>query len=160
MKLLFQIVGICLLTIVAVAADSTKLPVFQMRLVLDEPTVDSEQFTSQQTNKLNGNVYTEKFDLQKKILIDQTALKSVATSTNFQGYQQIDFSLTPEGQKLFAEITSQNIGKRLAIIIDNKLISAPRIASRITEGKGQITGSFSEQEAKDLAAKMSAAITK
>jgi preprotein translocase subunit SecD len=160
MKLFFQILGIFLLTVVAIAADSTKPPVFQMRLVVDQPTADSEQFTSQQTNNLNGHVYAEKLDVQKKVLIDQTALKSVDTSTNFQGYQQIDFSLTSEGQKQFAEITSQNIGKRLAIFIDNKLISAPRIQSPITGGEGQITGSFSAQEAKDLAAKMSAAIAK
>jgi SecD/SecF fusion protein len=160
MRKVLSTLTLCLAAFIAVAADSTMPPVFQMRLVLDEPTTDSEQFISQKTNRLNGNVYTEKLEMQKKVLMDQTALKSVATSTNFQGYRQIDFSLTPEGQKEFAEITGQNIGKRLAIIIDNKLISAPRIAGPITVGEGQIVGSFSEQEANDLAEKMRAAITK
>jgi preprotein translocase subunit SecD len=150
---------LCLMVLIAVAADSTTSPVFQMRLVLDEPTTDSEQFLSQNTYKLNGNVYSEKLEVQKKVLMDQTALKSVATSTNFQGYREIDFSLTPAGQKEFAEITSQNVGKRLAFIIDNKLISAPRIAMPINVGEGQIVGSFSEQEANDLAEKIRAAIT-
>ena len=160
MKKSLLVFTFCLSAIIAVAADSTKPPVFQMRLVLDESNTDSEHFDTQQTNSLNGHVYIEKFDVQKKVLMDQTALKSVGTSTNFQGYQQIDFSLTQEGQKQFAEITSQNIGKRLAIIIDGKLISAPRIQSPIMTGDGQIIGSFSEQEAKDLAAKMRTAIAK
>ena len=151
---------LCLSAIVAIAADSKMPPVFQMRLVLDKPTVDSEHFVVNQTNGLNGHVYVENLDVQNIVLMDQAALKSVGTSTNIQGYQQIDFVLTSKGQKQFAEITSRNIGKRLAIIIDGKLISAPNIQSAITAGEGQITGSFSEQEAKDLAAKMRAAIAK
>jgi len=163
MKLLFQVIGFCLLTVIASAADSTKAPIFQMRLVLDEPTTGSEQFIFQRTNSSNGNAYTEKLEVDKKVLIDQTALKSVtAGSTNIQGYQMIDFSLTPEGRKQFAEITRQNIGKRLAIVIDGKLVSAPRINSEINSGDGEmeISGNLSEQEAKNLAAKISTAIVK
>ena len=160
MRKILSILTVCLAAIIAVAADSKTPPVFQMRLVLDEATADSECFTNNQANNLNGNVHIEKIDVQKKILIDQTSLKSVTASTNFQGHQRIDFTLTPEGQKQFADVTSQNIGKRLAIIIDGKLVSAPTIQQPITEGKGQITGSYSAQEAKDLAAKMEAAITK
>jgi len=62
----------------------------------------------------------------------------------------VDFSLTDEGSKIFAKLTGSNIGKRLAIILDNRVISAPTINSKISR-RGQITGSFDDKEAKNLA---------
>ena len=129
-----------------------------MRLVVENPSAGSEQLICQRTNREGGQVFTERLNVQKKILLDQTALKSAVASTNRQGYAQIDFSLTPDGTERFAKITGQNIGKRLAIVIDSQLITAPVIQSPITGGKGQITGNFTEQEAKDLAAKINKAV--
>jgi len=63
----------------------------------------------------------------------------------------VSFSLNPRGARRFARITKDNIGKRLAIVLDGKLKSAPSIESEIPQGKGQITGRFSEDEAADLA---------
>ncbi len=131
-----------------------------MRLVVENPSADSEQLICQRTNTETGQIFVEKLDVQKKLLLDQTALKSAVASTNRQGYSQINFSLTPNGKEEFAEITGQNIGKRLAIVIDGQLITAPVIQSAITGGKGQITGDFTEQEAKDLAAKINKAIAR
>ena len=62
----------------------------------------------------------------------------------------VDFTLTDEGSKIFAKITGSNIGKRLAIILDGRVISAPTINSKISR-RGQITGSFDDKEAKNLA---------
>jgi preprotein translocase subunit SecD len=58
--------------------------------------------------------------------------------------------LTREGAVRFGRVTSQNIGKPLAIILDNRVVSAPTIQSQITD-RGQITGSFTAQQAADLA---------
>jgi len=129
-----------------------------MRLVAESPSADSEQLICQSTNKETGRISAEKLNVQKKILLDQTALKSAAASKGWQDYWQVDFSLTPDGTRQFAEITGQNLGKRLAIVIDGQLITAPIIQSSITGGKGQITGTFTKQEAKDLAAKINRAI--
>jgi len=131
-----------------------------MRLVVDNPSADSEQLICQSTNKETGRISVEKLNVQKKILLGQTAVKSAVASKSRQDYWQVDFSLTPDGTARFAEITGQNIGKRLAIVIDGQLITAPVIQSPITGGKGQITGNFTEQEAKDLAAKINQAIVK
>jgi|SRR5208282_958304 preprotein translocase subunit SecD len=160
MKKLLATLTICLAAVVAMAADSAKPAVFQMRLVVETPSADSEQLICQSTNKDTGQVSVEKLEVQKKVLLDQTAVKSAVASTNWHGYSQIDFSLTPDGTARFAEITGQNIGKRLAIVIDGQLITAPTIQSAITGGKGQITGNFTEQEAKDLAAKINKAIAR
>ncbi len=63
----------------------------------------------------------------------------------------INFRLTPEGTKLFGQITSNNVGRRMAIIIDEKILSAPNINEPILTGSAQISGGFTPQEAKDLA---------
>ena len=55
------------------------------------------------------------------------------------------------GAKLFEEITSNNVGKRLAIVLDNNVYSAPVIREAIAGGEAQITGSFTMDEARDLA---------
>ncbi|BAT71212.1 preprotein translocase subunit SecD [Thermosulfidibacter takaii ABI70S6] len=55
------------------------------------------------------------------------------------------------GTKIFAQITSKNVGKRLAIILDNTVYSAPVIREPITGGEASITGSFTFEEAHDLA---------
>lgn len=56
-----------------------------------------------------------------------------------------------EGTKLFGDITSANIGKPIAIFLDNQILSAPTVQSAITNGEAVITGSFTAKEAKDLA---------
>ena len=157
MKKLLTMAAVCLVAVVAMAADSTKPPFFQMRLVAESPSADSEQLICQSTNQETGRISVEKLDVQKKILLDQTALKSAIASRSRQNYWQVDFSLTPEGTKRFAEVTGQNLGKRLAIVIDGRLITAPVIQSPITGGRGQITGNFTKQEAKNLAAKLNRA---
>jgi preprotein translocase subunit SecD len=63
----------------------------------------------------------------------------------------VGISFNPTGAKLFEQITNNNVNKRLAIILDNNVYSAPNIRERIAGGNAQITGSFSMQEARDLA---------
>lgn len=62
----------------------------------------------------------------------------------------IHFNMTSEGAKLFGEVTRENIGRRLAIVLDGELYSAPTIQSEITSS-GQITGNFDAKEAIELA---------
>ncbi|MFH1239150.1 MAG: protein translocase subunit SecD, partial [bacterium] len=66
-----------------------------------------------------------------------------------QPHVQIEFNR--EGATTFARVTGDNINRRLAIVLDNKVQSAPVIRSKIPEGKGIIEGNFTTQEASDLA---------
>lgn len=61
-----------------------------------------------------------------------------------------------EGTEIFKELTSRNVNKRLAIYIDNVLISAPVVREVISQGKAQISGDFTVEEAKELARNLSA----
>jgi len=63
----------------------------------------------------------------------------------------VTFSLDRVGAKKFAKATSSGVGKKLAIILDGKIISAPNIVEPIVGGSGQITGDFTFQSATDLA---------
>ncbi|PZQ58196.1 MAG: protein translocase subunit SecD [Phenylobacterium zucineum] len=67
------------------------------------------------------------------------------------GQPVVTFRFNGLGAKRFGAITSANVGKRFAIILDNKVISAPNIINPITGGNGQITGNFTVESANDLA---------
>jgi len=66
------------------------------------------------------------------------------------GLPEVSFRMNKEGAKLFGRLTGANINRRLAIVLDGKVQSAPVIQSRITDA-GRITGRFTREEAHDLA---------
>ena len=63
----------------------------------------------------------------------------------------VSFRFNSTGARKFAEATQQNVGKPFAIVLDNKVISAPVIREPILGGSGQISGNFTVQQANDLA---------
>jgi len=63
----------------------------------------------------------------------------------------VSLSFDARGARLFEQVTGQNIKKRLAIVLDNKVNSAPVIQDKISGGKAQITGRYAMDEARDLA---------
>ncbi|HEX5218514.1 MAG TPA: hypothetical protein VFZ59_03015 [Verrucomicrobiae bacterium] len=67
------------------------------------------------------------------------------------GEPEINFTLQPEAAAAFAKVTRDNTGRRLAIVVDGELYSAPRIIGPIETGTGRITGQFSGQDAFEIA---------
>jgi protein-export membrane protein SecD len=67
------------------------------------------------------------------------------------GEPMVSFRFNSSGSRKFAQATSENVGQPFAIVLDNEVISAPVIREPITAGSGQITGSFTVQQANDLA---------
>ncbi len=78
-------------------------------------------------------------------------IKSAMVVRGNLGEPQIDFALNADGATVFGEVTRQNVGRRLAIILDGELYSAPVINDAIETGRGQITGNFDLREAFELA---------
>lgn len=74
--------------------------------------------------------------------------------TTYQPYISLEFN--DEGAKIFAELTKNNIGKRLAIYLDGAPISVPTVNEEIPSGKAQITGQFTQKEARQLAERLNA----
>jgi preprotein translocase subunit SecD len=91
-------------------------------------------------------------------LIKKAVAVSGADLTDAQpGFDQrssepmVSFRFNSNGARRFSQITQENVGKPFAIVLDNQVISAPVIREPIMGGSGQITGSFTVQEANDLA---------
>lgn len=79
-------------------------------------------------------------------------IKKASVDFNQQdGKPQVALSFNSEGTKLFGEITKRNIGKPLAIVVDNFLVSSPTVQQAIVDGNAVITGNFTVEEAKKLA---------
>lgn len=77
-------------------------------------------------------------------------LKNARRGTDSQGRPNVDFFLNAAGAEIFKRATSQHVGDRLAIVLDNTVFSAPTIQTTIG-AEGQITGSFTVAQAEDLA---------
>ncbi len=83
-------------------------------------------------------------------VISGSDLKTAYTSQDEFGRPAVGFELKSEAAGRFGEFTSKNIGRRLAIVLEDRVVSAPVIQSRISD-RGQITGNFTPQEVRDLA---------
>jgi preprotein translocase subunit SecD len=91
--------------------------------------------------------------VEKRTLLTGAELTraEVQADPNSPGNWQVAIEFTATGARVFGEITEQNVGRRLAIILDGVLNSAPRINERIPGGRAVITGQFTVEEARDLA---------
>jgi preprotein translocase subunit SecD len=94
-----------------------------------------------------GVVY---YAVRKTVPVTGTDLKTARQSQGQFGKAVVEFNLTLDGARKFGELTGANVGRHLAIVLDNKVQSAPEIKSKI-EDKGQIEGNFTVQSANDLA---------
>jgi len=94
----------------------------------------------------------ENLKISKRIVMSGDNLIDAQPSVqNQQNEPVVSFTLDRVGAQKFGRVTSDNVGKRLAIILDGKIISAPNINEPITSGSGMISGNFTFQEATDLA---------
>jgi preprotein translocase subunit SecD len=91
--------------------------------------------------------------VQKRTLLTGAELTraDVQADPNSAGNWQVSIEFTANGTRIFGEITEQNVGRHLAIILDGTVYSAPRINERIPGGRAVITGQFTVNEARDLA---------
>src|SRR4030043_2161365 len=109
-------------------------------------------FYQRHVDPKTGGVKKTPFLLKEKTLMTGEVLKDARVSIDTQfnePYVSLEFDEI--GAKLFEQITGQNVKKRLAIILDDNVYSAPVIQERIAGGRAQITGRFDMKEAGDLA---------
>ena len=117
---------------------------FRFVIQNEEPSFGSEQLFFE-----DGS---EKAVVSKRIILSGENLIDAKPSMDNQTNETVvTFSLDRVGSKRFAKATSSGVGKRLAIVLDGKIISAPVIRDAIVGGSGQISGDFTFQSATDLA---------
>lgn len=90
--------------------------------------------------------------MKKEVLMTGDQLTDASVSfDNLYNEPSVSMVFDNEGGKLFEQITEANVNKQLAIILDGNVYSAPRINSKISGGRAQITGNFTLEEARDIA---------
>ncbi len=89
--------------------------------------------------------------LKRAVVVGGESLEDSRATYDENGNPAVSFSFKSAGAKKFGNATRENVGNRLAIVLDGKVISAPTINTPITGGKGVITGNFTVQTANDLA---------
>jgi preprotein translocase subunit SecD len=135
-----------------------KTALLEFKLVAEgeRPDVTTEDGTvvlnGQEREPLSGQMRRVSYTLEKKTLMtgDVVADARVRPSTDIEG-PYVELVLNDRGARLFEKITGENVGRRLAIILDNTVYSAPVIREKIGGGRASITGSFDIKEARDLA---------
>ena len=109
---------------------------------------DNSEFGIDELISETGNI----LKVSKRIIMSGDNLVDAQPSIqNQQNEPAVSFSLDRLGAQKFGRATTDNVGKRLAIVLDGKIISAPNINEPITSGNGVISGNFTFQEATDLA---------
>jgi preprotein translocase subunit SecD len=152
MKRVFWSCALSLLVLAVAAADRGNQPVFQIREVLDAPTVDSEQVVLIHQTSAKAQPVKEVLNVAKTPVLGDSAVKTAKVRTDeITGKPQIEINFTEQGRKQFAEIIRADLDKRLAILVDGKVICAPVIRAEITSGQALITGDFTKREAQVLA---------
>lgn len=117
----------------------------------DKIPADDEILFEKKVNNETGVVRKIPLLLKKQAALTGDLLSDAKVSIDTRFSEPyVSLSFNADGAKRFEEITAANVKKRLAIILDNTVYSAPVIQERIAGGNAQITGSFTMDEAKDL----------
>ena len=111
----------------------------------------SEESFGTQTLKYDEDDELEEIVSKRVILSGENLLDAKPSMNNETNETVVVFNLDRVGAKKFAKATSKGVGRQLAIVLDNKIISAPTISEAIVAGSGQISGDFTFQSATDLA---------
>jgi len=102
-------------------------------------------------DKDTGREYRIPYLVKKRVMLTGDVLSDARVSIGQFNDPYVSISFDAKGGREFERITGDNVKKRMAVVLDNTIYSAPVIQERITGGRAQITGTFSTQEANDLA---------
>jgi len=120
------------------------------RALADKIPPDDEVYIEKRVDRETGRIKRTPMLLKKKVEITGADIKDAKSRPDDYNQYAVHFEFNSRGAKEFSQITGKNIGRHLAIILDDVVQSAPVIQSRIG-ASGVITGSFTPQEAHDLA---------
>lgn len=127
-------------------------------MAVDEARNDRvASMTPEEAERLGSVILPYAQNEQAKILLkaipilDGSMLTDARVAYDQNNQPVINFSLDSQGAKIFGDFSGKNIGNRMAIVLDNKVYSAPVIRERIGGGSGQISGGFTVDQASDIA---------
>ncbi|PCI27402.1 MAG: protein translocase subunit SecD [SAR324 cluster bacterium] len=119
---------------------------------VDNPSEDQVVLYQENRDALTKElISTVPYLLEKKVLLKGDRIRDARVGFLQTGGAYVSMSFDEEGKELFSQITGDYTNRRMAIVLDGKVQSAPRINERISGGEAQITGGFSPEEASELA---------
>ena len=129
----------------------------QMMAVDEDRAARVDTMSPNEAKKYRDVILPDVKDPKRKYLLHQIPILDGSMLTDAKvGFDRnnqpvIDFVLNGEGGRIFGDFSGKSVGKRMAIVLDNKVYSAPVIRERIGGGRGQISGNFTLNEANDVA---------
>ena len=101
---------------------------------------------------VQGDTPGERYQLEESVALEGKHISDARLAFNQEtGEPVVNFKLDNEGARRFGDMTKRNIGRALAIVLDDRVVTAPVIRSAIQGGSGEISGSFTSDSANDLA---------
>jgi len=102
--------------------------------------------------RAGSGVPPERFAVRRQVAVDGANLTDARAGQDSRNNEWVvNFTFDSVGARRFADITRQNVGRPFAVVLDDRVITAPVIRDAITGGRGQISGSFNARTANDLA---------
>ncbi|MFH1459173.1 MAG: protein translocase subunit SecD [Candidatus Omnitrophota bacterium] len=125
----------------------------EFRLVSDDQELRQEAISGEipEGYELKYDEEEEALLLEKTSVMTGESLADAILSRDNYGRPSVKLEFTSKGSNMFSNITGANVNRRLAIVLDGEVYSAPVIRERISGGNAEITGNFSNERAKDLA---------
>ena len=115
------------------------------------PPVGDEILYQHKEDQATGKVTKIPFLVKKRVLLDGSMLTDARVQFDQFNQAQVGIEFNRKGARIFEKLTGENLNKRLAIVLDDKVYSAPTIQAEIAGGQAVITGRFTTPEARDLA---------
>jgi preprotein translocase subunit SecD len=113
---------------------------------------DAQVLYQKSVDPQSGRATKTPMVVKKRALLTGDTIKTAKVNFGNQaGGAHVSLSFDTRGAKIFDRVTAENVKRRLAIVLDDTIYSAPVIQERISGGEAQITGSFTPEEASDLA---------
>lgn len=122
-------------------------------VIFDASNVDKIKLFNQNSGKVfdrEGNIYTP-YALKQEAMLTGDSLMDAGVQYNQYQEPIVWFRFDPAGARVFSDLTAANVGKQLAIVLDDNVYSAPNIREKIGGGEGTISGNFTVETAQDLA---------
>jgi preprotein translocase subunit SecD len=153
MRQFLSILSVLLLACSAFAAGRLHPSAFELRSVSEAASPDTVP------TSFSSGEQTETLHLSRDPLLDVTAVKSAGVSTDpLSGSPIVQIVFNTEGTKKFSDITAQHVGKRIAILVDGKVLIAPIVRAPISGGRAHIAGNLTKEEAEKIAKRINDAI--
>ena len=121
------------------------------RAVQEGPPPGDEVLYGRRVDRTTGAETKVTYVVRKRTLLTGDLIQTAEVRISETGEPYVSLTFNNTGGRLFGELTEQNVGKSLAIVLDGNVHSAPVIRERIPSGQAQISGGFTAEEARDLA---------